>query len=77
MTFVDTYVIIYLWIQKRGDYMSPRTGRPTNDPKTLNTRIRLSEEDIKRLEYCCEKTGLKKSEVIRQGIKAVYEKLIK
>lgn len=57
--------------------MSPRTGRPTNDPKTLNTRIRLSEEDIKRLEYCCEKTGLKKSEVIRQGIKAVYEKLIK
>lgn len=54
--------------------MSPK-GRPTNDPKTLNTRIRLSEEDIKRLEYCAEKTGLTKAEIIRQGIKEVYEKI--
>ena len=55
--------------------MSPRTGRPTNDPKTLNTRIRLSDEDVKRLNFCCEKTGLKKSEIIRLGIKEVYDKL--
>lgn len=57
--------------------MSPRTGRPTDDPKKLNTRIRLSEEDVKRLEYCAEKTGLTKAEIIRQGIKDVYEKLKK
>ena len=56
--------------------MSPK-GRPTNDPKTLNTRIRLSEEDVRRLEYCSEKTGLTKAEIIRQGIKEVYEKLKK
>ena len=55
--------------------MSPRTGRPTSDPKKLSTRIRLSDDDIRRLEFCGEKTGLKKSEVIRQGIKEVYEKL--
>lgn len=55
--------------------MSPRTGRPTEEPKILSTRVRLSEEDIKRLDYCCEKTGLKKSEIIRQGIKEVYDKL--
>lgn len=54
--------------------MSPK-GRPTDNPKTLNTRIRLSEEDVKRLEYCAEKTGLTKAEIIRQGIKEVYEKL--
>lgn len=57
--------------------MSPRTGRPTDDPKNLSTRIRLSENDIKRLEYCTEQTGLTKSEIIRQGIKEVYEKLKK
>lgn len=57
--------------------MSPRTGRPTDDPKTLSTRIRLSDEDIMRLNFCCEKTGLKKSEIIRLGIKEVYEKLKK
>jgi len=57
--------------------MSPRTGRPTNDPKTLSTRIRLSDEDVKKLNFCCNKTGLKKSEIIRLGIKEVYEKLSK
>lgn len=56
--------------------MSPK-GRPTDDPKTLNTRIRLSQEDMQRLEYCVQVTGLKKSEIIRQGIKEVYESLKK
>lgn len=54
--------------------MSPRTGRPTNDPKTLNTRIRLSDSDLERLDYCCKALGLTKAEVIRQGIEAMYEK---
>jgi predicted DNA-binding protein len=55
--------------------MSPRTGRPTDDPKVLNTRVRLSENDIAMLEYCREKTGKKKSEIIREGIRKVYEEL--
>ena len=56
--------------------MSPK-GRPTDDPKTLSTRIRLSDEDIQRLAYCVQVTGMKKSEIIRMGIKEVYEKLKK
>lgn len=56
--------------------MAPK-GRPTDDPKILSTRIRLSEEDVRKLDYCCEKTGKKKSEIIRLGIKEVYEKLKK
>ena len=54
--------------------MSPK-GRPTDNPKNLNTRIRLSDEDVQMLEFCAEKTGLTKSEIIRQGIREVYEKL--
>ena len=54
--------------------MSPK-GRPTDNPKTLSTRIRLSEEDVRRLEYCVKKTGLTKAEIIRQAIKEVYEKM--
>lgn len=50
-------------------------GRPTDDPKTLNTRIRLSENDIEKLEYCTKKTGKKKSEIIREGIDKVYVEL--
>lgn len=52
-------------------------GRPTNDPKNLNTRIRLSNTDIKKLDYCCEKTGKRKSEIIREGIDKVYNELKK
>ena len=63
--------------RKEGIILSPRTGRPTDNPKTLNTRIWLSDEDISMLEYCCEQTGKKKSEVIRLGIRKVYEELKK
>ena len=38
--------------------MSPRTGRPTIDPKKHETRIRMSDEDMKILAICCEKTGM-------------------
>lgn len=55
--------------------MSPRTGRPTVDPKKHETRIRMSDEDVRLLQICCEKTGMKKAEVIRQGIRLVYEKV--
>ena len=55
--------------------MSPRTGRPTTDPKTVNMRIRISEKDAKKLEYCSDKTGLTKADVIRKGIDIVYHQL--
>jgi predicted DNA-binding protein len=57
--------------------MSPRTGRPTEEPKNLSTRIRLSDEDVSMLNFCCEVTGKNKSEIIRLGIRKVYEDLKK
>jgi len=56
--------------------MSPK-GRPTDNPKTLSTRIRLSEEDVRKLEFCAKETGLTKAEIIRQGIQEVYNKVKK
>lgn len=52
-------------------------GRPTDNPKILNTRIRLSEDDVKKLEYCSKKTGKTKAEIIRKGIDKVYNELNK
>lgn len=58
--------------------MSPRNGRPpSKDPKIHETRIRMSDNDIEKLEYCCKMTGLTKAEVIRKGIDEVYKKLKK
>lgn len=57
--------------------MSPRTGRPTDNPKNDRIGIRLSEGEKKMLDYCCEVYGLSKTEVIRRGIKELYEKATK
>ena len=57
--------------------MSPRTGRPTDNPKKHETRIRMSDEDVKILEYCCRVTGMSKADVIRQGIREIYDKIKK
>ena len=35
----------------------------------------MSDEDVRMLEVCCEKTGLTKADVIRKGIRELYERL--
>lgn len=52
------------------------TPRPkAEDPKNEQYRIRMTAEDKKILEFCCEKTGLTKAEVIRKGINLIYSEL--
>ena len=53
--------------------MSPRTGRPTKDPKILRLELRLSDLDAEKLEFCCKILDMTKAEVIRQGIDKVYQ----
>ncbi len=58
--------------------MSPAHGRPpSKEPKEHQKRIRMSDEDIRILEYCCQMTGKTQSDVIREGIREVYAKLKK
>lgn len=56
--------------------MSPK-GRPTDNPKTRRFEIRISEDEIKMLDYCCKETGKNRSDIVRLGIKKVYEILKK
>lgn len=55
--------------------MSPKMGRPTQSPKIHETRIRMSDEDIRMLNVCVYKTGKTKSDIIRDGIREVYNKI--
>ena len=57
--------------------MSPKLGRPTQSPKNHETRIGMSDEDIKMLNACVAKTGRTKSDIIREGIREVYNKINK
>jgi predicted DNA-binding protein len=54
--------------------MSPRTGRPPSEnPKDRGYRLRVNDDDLKKLDYCCKVLGLTKAEVIRRGIEKMYE----
>lgn len=55
--------------------MSPRTGRPTSEPKGNRESFRLSDKDTEKLNYCVKKTGMKKVDVIRKGIDLVYNEI--
>lgn len=69
-------ILIYVYTKKKGDdKVSPRTGRPTDNPKKISIPVRLSDDDIQRLEYCSDKTGKSKAEIIRIGIEKVYNEI--
>lgn len=57
--------------------MTKRTGRPTSDPKTMRVGIRLSETETEKLNFCCEKLELSKTEVLKKGLEKVYNELKK
>lgn len=58
--------------------LAPNIGRPKiENPKKNDTRIRMTDDEVKKLNYCCEKTGMTKSDVIRHGINLVYEQVKK
>lgn len=55
--------------------MEKKIGRPTDSPKVKQYRLRMSDEEVSMLGYCCRKTGKSKAEIFREGLKSVYERL--
>lgn len=49
--------------------MSPRTGRPTNNPKGKPIAVRLDEESKAILDAYCKQEKVDKGEATRRGIK--------
>ncbi len=54
-----------------------RMGRPTDNPKSYRESFRLSEEDMQKIRFCMEKTGMTKTDIIRKGIDCVCQELQK
>ena len=52
-----------------------KMGRPTENPRTNRIELRMSDEDVQRLDFCSQKTKLSKSDVIRMGIEKVYNEI--
>lgn len=67
----------YVMTKEGGDLLSPRTGRPTDNPKGNRKSYRLSNDDIKKLNLCVQKSGMTETDVIRKGIDLVYQEVNK
>lgn len=49
--------------------MSPRTGRPTDNPKNERITVRLDNESSEILDAYCFQEKIERAEAIRRGIK--------
>ena len=76
LTFVIHKYIMNYVIQKKGDdRVSPRTGRPTDNPKGKPLTIRLDDEAKTILEAYCKQENVEKGEAARRGIKKLKSEL--
>ncbi len=57
--------------------MSPRTGRPTDNPKPYKLTVRVDEESKKILDQYTEQENISQMEAIRRGIKRLEPELKK
>lgn len=55
--------------KRKEERMTPRTGRPTNNPRPNKISIRISDRDKEILEDYCERENVNKTEAISRGIK--------
>nr|DAM02611.1 MAG TPA: NikA, BACTERIAL CONJUGATION, RELAXASE, DNA [Caudoviricetes sp.] len=63
--------------QKRGDDMSPRTGRPVkgNSKRDKSLQLRMSKEELEILDFCAEKLEISRTDVVNKGILLVKKEL--
>lgn len=54
-----------------------KMGRPTDNPKKYQTRIRMTEEEKQTLEFCADKLNKTKTDIINMGVKKVFEEINK
>lgn len=62
---------------KRGDEMSPKTGRPTDNPKQERITVRLDNEASEIINEYCSQEKVERAEAVRRGIKLLGSKLKK
>lgn len=56
---------------------SRKTGRPSSDPKRLELKVRISEDDKQKIDTIQDKTNMSKSDIVRKGIDKVYQDIKK
>lgn len=52
-----------------------KMGRPTDSPKIIDIKIRFDVETVEKLEKCSKKMQITRGEVVRRGVKKMYDEL--
>jgi len=52
-----------------------KMGRPTDSPKNIDIRFRFDKDTVDKLEECSEKMQITRAEVVRRGVKKMYDEL--
>lgn len=68
----------YICVSKKGgDKLGSQRGRPTDNPKMTEIKVRATYEDKRKLQYCCNQTGKTQYQIVMEGIDRIYEELEK
>ena len=57
--------------------MEKKIGRPTDNPRQQRIAFRVSDDEKRMLNYCLKHSDMKKSDVLRFGLRLAYEKIKK
>lgn len=55
--------------KKGGETMSPKMGRPTDNPKPYKITVRLDNDSHEIIQRYCKQENIEKGEAIRRGVK--------
>lgn len=57
--------------------MSPKTGRPTDNPRNINLNIRISQKESDMIQKCADKMKTARVNIIVEGVKLLEQKIEK
>ncbi|MGY0393983.1 hypothetical protein [Fusobacterium sp. SYSU M8A802] len=56
--------------------VTKKIGRPKGINKNIQTRIRMTEEEAQKLEFCAKEMNVTKTDIVILGIEKVYQEII-
>lgn len=57
--------------------MGTKIGRPTDNPRNVQMRIRLTKDESKKLRFCAENLNKTMTDIVVLGIEKVYANIKK
>ena len=58
----------YVPTEIRGDFMKKRGRKPIGDPKCCTYKIRLTQKEYEKLNFCAHKKGKTMADILRQAL---------